>query len=220
MINEEEPMRNVLIVEDHDDTRLWWEKHISEAFPQAQGMGAATLSEAHELLEKHDFSLALVDINLPDGSGIDLVREMGRTHPDIYCVISTIFDDDAHIFSALRAGAMGYLIKEQALDRQVQQLKAVLHGQPPLSPGVARRILTHFSQQNKEPESNEALTDREKDVLRLMAKGFSRPEVAKLLGLTPNTVASYTKVIYQKLNISRRAEAVMEGVRLGLIDPY
>ena len=220
MITEGKTMRNVLIVEDHDDTRHWWEKNISEAFPQAEGMGAATLSEAHVLLEKHNFSLALVDINLPDGSGIDLVREMSRTYPDIYCVISTIFDDDTHIFSALRAGAMGYLIKEQPLDRQIQQLKAVLDGEPPLAPGVARRILTHFSRQNEESESTEALTDREKDVLQLIAKGFSRPEVAKILGLTPNTVASYTKIIYQKLNISRRAEAVMEGVRLGLIDPY
>ena len=213
-------MRKVLLVEDHDDTRRWWKIHISEAFPQAETMEAATMGEAHALLEKYDFSLALVDINLPDGSGIDLVRELGKTHPDIYCVISTIFDDDAHIFSALRAGAMGYLIKEQPLDRQIQQLRAVLHGQPPLSPSVARRILIHFSRPLEESESTEALTDREKDVLQLIAKGYSRPEVAELLGLTSNTVASYTKVIYQKLNISRRAEAVIEGVRLGLIDPY
>ncbi|GBE14149.1 MAG TPA: response regulator transcription factor [Proteobacteria bacterium] len=213
-------MRTVLVVEDHDDTRHWWEKHISEAFPKARAMSAATISEARVLLGKEEFSLALVDINLPDGSGIDLVREMGRTHPEIYCVISTIFDDDEHIFSALRAGAMGYLIKEQPLDRQIQQLRAVLHGQPPLSPSVARRILIHFSRPLEESESTEALTDREKDVLQLIAKGYSRPEVAELLGLTSNTVASYTKVIYQKLNISRRAEAVIEGVRLGLIDPY
>ncbi|NOY86747.1 MAG: response regulator transcription factor [Deltaproteobacteria bacterium] len=213
-------MQRVLVVEDHDDTRLWWEDHISEAFPEAKAMGAATLAEARALLEQHKFSLALVDINLPDGSGIDLVKEMGETHPDTYCVITTIFDDDTHIFSALKAGAMGYLIKEQPRDLQIRQLKAVLHGQPPLSPGVARRVLAHFSRSNDAPEDTEPLTDREKDVLQLIAKGFSRPEVANLLGLTPNTVASYTKVIYQKLNISRRAEAVIEGVRLGLIDPY
>ena len=213
-------IRKVLIVEDHDDTRHWWEEHISEAFPKARAMGAATIGEAQALLEKEEFSLALVDINLPDGSGIDLVREMGQTHPDVYCVISTIFDDDEHLFSALRAGAQGYLIKEQPWDQQIQQLKAVLHGQPPLSPGIARRILTHFSRRNGGQESTEALTDRERDVLQLIAKGYSRPEVAKMLGLTQNTVASYTKVIYQKLNISRRAEAVIEGIRLGLIDPY
>ncbi|MFV1956934.1 MAG: response regulator, partial [bacterium] len=130
-------MKSVLIVEDHDDTRQWWEVHITEAFPEAEAMGAVTLEEARTLLKNHTFALALVDINLPDGSGIDLVREMGETHPETYCVITTIFDDDTHVFSALQAGAKGYLIKDQPRDSQIQQLKAVLHGQPPLSPGVA-----------------------------------------------------------------------------------
>lgn len=213
-------MKTVLIVEDHEDTRLWWEEHISEAFPETAAVGVFTLEEARTHLAKQSFALALVDINLPDGSGIDLVREIVKDHPDTYCVITTIFDDDTHIFSALQAGAMGYLIKEQPLEHQVQQLKSVLHGQPPLSPGVARRILQYFSLQNKRPDASETLTDRENDVLQLIAKGFSRPEVARLLGLTTNTVASYTKVIYQKLNVSSRAEAVYEGLRLGLIDPY
>ncbi len=213
-------MRLILVVEDHDDTRRWWEEHVTDAFPDATAMGAITLQEARTLLRDHAFALALVDINLPDGSGIDLVREIVKDHPDTYCVITTIFDDDAHIFSALQAGVMGYLIKEQPLEHQVQQLKSALHGQPPLSPGVARRILQYFSLQNKKPDTSETLTDRENDVLQLIAKGFSRPEVARLLGLTTNTIASYTKVIYQKLNVSSRAEAVYEGLRLGLIDPY
>jgi len=213
-------MNSVLIVEDHDDTRRWWEEHITEAFPEAEAVSAATLEEARACLADQAFALALVDINLPDGSGIDLVREMGETHPGTYCVITTIFNDDTHVFSALQAGAKGYLIKDQPRDSQIQQLKAVLHGQPPLSPGVARRILEHFSLHKKQSEDSEALTPRENDVLQLIAKGFSRPEVAKLLGLTTNTVASYTKVIYQKLNVSSRAEAVYEGLRLGLIDPY
>ncbi len=213
-------MKTVLIVEDHDDTRQWWEENITQAFPGASTTGAVTLEEARTLLKNRTFALALVDINLPDGSGIDLVREMGETHPETYCVITTIFDDDIHIFSALQAGAKGYLIKDQPRDSQIQQLKAVLHGQPPLSPGVARRILEHFSLHKQQSKDSEALTPRENDVLQLIAKGFSRPEVAKLLGLTTNTVASYTKVIYQKLNVSSRAEAVYEGLRLGLIDPY
>ncbi|MDF1581411.1 MAG: response regulator transcription factor [Desulfuromonadales bacterium] len=213
-------MKSVLIVEDHDDTRTWWRKHISEAFPEAQAQTAATLEEAREHLKNGRFALALVDINLPDGSGIDLVRELTVAHAETYCVITTIFDDDTHIFSALQAGAKGYLIKEQPLDQQIEQLRAVILGQPPLSPGIARRILAHFSRQMQHLQDTEALTPRENDVLQLIAKGFSRPEVARLLGLTTNTVASYTKIIYQKLNVSSRAEAVYEGLRLGLIDPY
>ncbi|WP_020675003.1 response regulator [Geopsychrobacter electrodiphilus] len=213
-------MKSVLIVEDHDDTRAWWLEHISEAFPEAQALGAVTLKEARKHLKSNSYCLALVDINLPDGSGIDLVREIAVSHPRTYTVITTIFDDDTHIFSALQAGAKGYLIKEQLLCEQVDQLKAVLQGQPPLSPGIARRILAYFSRLGQKAEETEALTTRENEVLQLIAKGFSRPEVARLLGLTTNTVAGYTKIIYQKLNVSSRAEAVYEGLRLGLIDPF
>ncbi len=213
-------MKTVLIVEDHNETRNWWTENIGKAFQEAVATGASTLEEARAQLAEQTFALALVDINLPDGSGIDLVRDMGTSCPETYCVITTIFDDDAHIFTALQAGARGYLIKDQPRKTQIQQLRAVLEGQPPLSPGVARRILEYFSLNEKGTEEYEPLTPRENDVLQLIAKGFSRPEVAKLLGLTTNTVASYTKTIYQKLNVSSRAEAVYEGLRLGLIDPY
>lgn len=213
-------MKPVLVVEDHDDTRSWWLEHISDAFPQAEARGAVTLEEARALLANGRFSLALIDINLPDGSGIDLVREIALSPADTHCVITTIFDDDAHIFAALQAGAKGYLIKEQPLPQQIEQLRSVFEGEPPLSPGIARRILAYFSRQGQASSETEALTPRENEVLQLIAKGFSRPEVARLLGLTTNTVAGYTKIIYQKLNVSSRAEAVYEGLRLGLIDLF
>jgi len=214
-------MGTALVLEDHDDTRTWWTRHLSDAFPGIVVSGASSLSEARTLLRGEDFSLALIDINLPDGSGIEIVREILRKSPATYCIISTIFDDDEHIFTALRAGARGFLTKDQPRDLQIEQLRKVVRGEPPLSPGVARRILDFFSSGPKpDPEPpGERLTQRERDVLQLIAKGFSRPEAAEILGLTPNTVASYTKVIYQKLNVSRRAEAVVEALRLGLIEP-
>ncbi len=213
-------METALILEDHDDTRRWWTRHIADAFPGVEAVGVTSLSEARAALRERRFSLALIDINLPDGSGIDIVREIRQKTPDTYCVISTIFDDDGHIFAALRAGAQGFLTKDQPRDRQIEQLQKVVRGEPPLSPGVAHRILTFFSIPQKDPDaSTEKLTQRESDVLQLIAKGFSRPEAAEILGLSPNTVASYTKVIYQKLNVSRRAEAVVEAIRLGLIEP-
>jgi len=211
-------MRTVLIVEDHKDTREWWMENISSAFPGTVAVSAVTLREAREKCAVQHFSLALVDINLPDGSGLDLVRELVLQHPDTYIVMSTIFDDDHHLFSALRAGANGYLVKDQPRDSQIEMLRDIVNGQPPISPGVARRILRYFSDQKveKRPDAQH-LTGREQEVLRLIAKGYSRPEVADLMGLTVNTVSSYTKVIYQKLNVSRRAEAVIEALRLGLI---
>jgi len=217
-------MQYALIVEDHDETRNWWVQELPRLFPGIKADAVATLSRAHERLQQRNYWLAIVDINLPDGSGVDLIAELTSDYPDTVCVVNTIFDDDHHVFSALRAGAQGYLVKDQPHDRQLCQLKEILHGQPPLSPGVARRILRYLSERpgdapppaDGEP-ADSRLTERETEVLRLIAKGYSRPEVARMLGLSLNTVATYTKSIYQKLNISRRAEAVVEAVRLGLI---
>ncbi len=193
-------------------------KNIFSAFPDAVPESAVTLREAREKCARNHFLLALVDINLPDGNGLELVNELVLQQPETYIVMSTIFDDDHHVFSALRAGANGYLIKDQPRDSQIEMLRDIVNGQPPISPGVARRILRYFAEQKVEQKpATQQLTGREQEVLRLIAKGYSRPEVADLMGLTTNTVSSYTKVIYQKLNVSRRAEAVIEAIRLGLI---
>ena len=203
-------MYSVLVVEDHDDCRMWWEGHISDIFPKVSVSAVATLAEARELLNHRQFTLVILDINLPDGSGIDLLQEITLNYPEIYSVICSIYDDDNHIFSSLRAGAKGYLLKDQPREKQLVQLKEIVHGQPPLSPGVARRILGYFSEgkmaEHETRKHSTHLSDRESEVLTLIAKGYSRPEVTKLMGITLNTVSGYTKAIYQKLNISNRAD--------------
>ena len=215
-------MHNVLVVEDHDDSRIWWQQHLADVFPGIQITSASTLSDAKQLLQQNQFTLGILDINLPDGSGIDLLEEISLKFPEMYIVICSIYDDDKHIFAALRAGAKGYLLKDQPRELQLEQLKDIVFGKPPLSPGVARRILDYFSTEGKISQTHSShmaqLSHREKEVLTLIAKGYSRPEVAELLGITLNTVSGYTKAIYQKLNISNRAEAVIEAEKLGLID--
>ncbi|MDF1578452.1 MAG: response regulator transcription factor [Desulfobulbales bacterium] len=215
-------MQSILVVEDHTDQRKWWLENLGEVFPETEVVAVSSLSEARECLRGRPFTMAILDINLPDGSGIDLLREISMNSPDTYGVICSIYDDDKHIFSALRAGAKGYLIKDQPRQQQLKQLKEIVSGQPPLSPGVVRRILEYFSrgerQHLKDDSGAARLTDREKEILTLLAKGYSRPEAANILGLTLNTVSGYTKTIYQKLNISNRAEAVIEALKLGLID--
>ena len=217
-------MKRCLVVEDHAHTRQWWLAELPGIFPGCVVRAVSTVAGARRLLRQERFSLAIVDIKLPDGSGVDLIGEICRRHPDTMCVVNSIFDDDQHVFAALRAGAQGYLTKDEPRDSQAEQLRRIVHGQPPLSPGIARRILRHFARQGESrgagpvaDGSAHDLTEREVDVLRLIAKGYSRPEVAELLGLSVNTVATYTKSIYRKLDISRRAEAVVEAVRLGLI---
>lgn len=211
-------MQKVLILEDHEDTREWWRDVLPTTFPGVSTMEATTIAEGMRLLEKNELWLAIIDIELPDGSGIEFIERLRDRQPDAWRVICTIYQDDVHVFAALRAGAQGYLVKDDPRPMQLSRLREILDGQPPLSPGIAQRILGFFEAPGTS-RSSEELTERERDVLRLVAKGYSRPEAAEILGLSINTISSHCKQIYRKLEISSRAEAVVEAIRLGLIDP-
>lgn len=210
-------MRHILVLEDHADTRQWLVTLLKEAFPGDEVMEAANIAQAQKLCAVHNFELALIDIGLPDGSGIELVQEVYNRTPNTYCVMATIHDDDRHLFPALQAGAQGYLLKDQPRDRLLQQLQGILRGEPPLSPSIARRVLEHF-QNDRRPVPDLNLSDRERDVLTIIAKGYTRNETAQMLGISANTVAGYLKQVYRKLNVSTRAEAVLEAARHGLVD--
>jgi DNA-binding NarL/FixJ family response regulator len=214
-------MRSALILEDHDEPRQWLIKLVQEAFPGIETEAAATLAQARVHVAKKEFDLALVDINLPDGSGTELVSELRQSRARTYVVMATIFDDDRHLLPALRAGAQGYLLKDQPRERLLSQLIGISSGQPPLSPSAARRILRHVQQQPPvvDTTAESTLTERETEALNLLARGFNRNEIATAMGITVNTVAGYTKSIYTKLDVSSRAEATLAAVRLGLIDP-
>ncbi len=189
-----------------------------EALDGITVLEAETIGAAKVILEDNIINLALLDINLPDGSGIDLARDITATSNDTYIVMTTIFDDDKHLFAALKAGAKGYLLKEQPREQLIQRIQGILKGEPPLSPSIARRILTYFQDaQAEKPES--CLSKREEEVLTLAAKGYKTKEISKMLEISLNTSAGYLKSIYRKLNISSRAEATLEATKLGLVKP-
>lgn len=208
-------MRRVLIVEDHLETRDWLRSIVEEAFDKPVVHEAGTLEQTYLLLSEHTPSLALIDLSLPDGNGLDIVLHLQRQCSETLLVVTTIFDDDRHLFNALRAGASGYLLKDQPKSALVDSLSGILSGRPPLSPAIARRILRHF-QQEKVPVQT-PLSEREEEVLLLLVKGFGRSEIAELLQVSVNTAASHIKSIYRKLNVSGRAEATMQAVKLGLV---
>lgn len=210
-------MKNGLIVEDLPDAREWLTVAMAEAFPGISIETAASLSEARKELAIQTPDLALIDIGLPDGSGIDLIDELNRAHPDVMSIVTSVFDDDTHLFAALGAGAAGYLLKDQSRHELTSMLKKIVDGQPPLSPSIARRLLGFFGP--RETDTGVHLTARERDVLGLIAKGYSTPKVAEFLEISKHTAAGYVKTIYSKLNISSRAEAAMEASRLGIITP-
>ncbi|MDB2407087.1 response regulator transcription factor [Jannaschia sp.] len=207
-------MRSAVLVEDLPDTRDWLRALILRAFPDCDLQCAATLQEGREALSVAP-DLLIVDLNLPDGNGVTLLREVKAQSPETLCVVATIMSDDATIVGALSAGADGYLLKETATDMLVHQLRQMAQGVPALSPAIARRIMEHFRLTGP-VEIDAQLTQRERDVLALIGRGLRTAEVAGELGLAQTTVAGYIKTIYRKLGISSRAEAAWHATRMGL----
>ncbi len=215
-------MKTILLLEDLPEIRVWLRKLVLQVFPGAVISESARVQDAIELVKSVKFELALIDLGLPDGSGVDVVTQLRDTQPDAQSVVVTIHDDDEHLFPALQAGAFGYILKEQARELITEQLQRISQGEPPLSPSIARRVMAYFSAKAKPAASmansmpNVSLTDRESEVLLRVAKGYTLPEIGVQLGLSRHTIADYVKQIYRKLNVSSRAEAALEAQRLGL----
>jgi DNA-binding NarL/FixJ family response regulator len=205
-----------LIVEDQPDAMDWLAATIERAFPAATVDRADTLAQGRQALHEHLPDIALVDLGLPDGSGVDLIREITDRGAGTITIVTTIFADDAHLFAALAAGAQGYVLKSESRDELATMLADIVAGRPPLSPAIARRLLGHFRQ---ESAGEVALSEREREILTLLAKGLTVSRAAEMLGVTRNTAAGYAKSVYRKLNITTRAEAALEAARRGLVRP-
>ncbi len=210
-------MQTAFILEDIKEIRQWLVDVLTSTFDNISVAEAGTIAQARDEIAQQKFDLAIIDLSLPDGSGIEILQAISATSPTTFCVVATIYDDDEHLFPALQAGARGYLLKEQSKEQIASLLKGIIHDAPPLSPSISRRLLQHFNRPM--PSEEENLTAREKDVLILISKGIKLDDVANMLGITRNTAAGYVKNIYRKLNISSRAEATLTAARLGLINP-
>lgn len=213
----------ILIVDDHHSARAWLERALRSAFPQAEITTAADAAGARQALSQDVAKLpelALIDLGLPDGDGTSLIALLKQRAPGAMAIVSTMFDDDGHLFPALRAGAQGYVLKDEPQASLVQLLQGIASGQPPLSASIARRMLMHFSAPPPAPQptaAQEHLTERENETLRLIAKGYSVPKIAELLGISKHTVAGYVRDVYRKLSVSSRAEATVAAAQRGLI---
>ncbi|PCI79693.1 MAG: DNA-binding response regulator [SAR86 cluster bacterium] len=215
---------SVLIVEDHHDAIEVLKTVAASAFNQPDIVTASTLSQGLEILKSRIFDMALLDLGLPDGSGIELVKYIGAHHPGSLIVVTTIFDDEEHLFDALRSGACGYLLKGHSPDELQNYLVDAVSGRPALSPKIAQSMLGFFRQSGAAIDSNqfepsEPLTKRETEILVLIAKGCGVREVSDLLEISPNTVSHHIKNLYSKLNIHNRAEATAAAVQLKIFIP-
>ncbi|HEU4457903.1 MAG TPA: response regulator transcription factor [Methylibium sp.] len=216
-------MTRILLLEDLPEIRVWLKALAVQVFPQAEVTETARVQDARQAIASQKFDLALVDLGLPDGSGVEVVAALRDTQPEAQSVVVTIHDDDDHLFPALQAGAFGYLLKEQSREQLGEQLKRISQGEPPLSPSIARRVIQYFAAKQRTQFREKSplmpgvtLTERENEVLLRVAKGYTLPEIGVQLNLSRHTIADYVKQIYRKLNVSSRAEVALEAQRLGL----
>lgn len=209
-------MKSVLILEDVSETLHWLGEIAAEAFPGCEVTSVSSVRDALAAMDRQTFDLAMIDLRLPDGSGLDVLRRLQADFPDTVCIVTTAMADDSSIVGALSAGASGYLLKEQMRSGIIRQLQQIDEGVPALSPSIARRIMEHFRRTGPAVGETGNLTARELEVLTLIGRGMRNAEVAAELNLSENTVSGYIKSIYRKLGISSRAEASWHAAQLGL----
>jgi len=214
----------ILLVDDDEAFR----ESVCAAIARDAGMTLAAqvgnALRAREAIARGQFDVALVDLGLPDGNGIDLIREIARSRPDVDVMVVTVFGDEAHVLASIEAGATGYLLKRSLADTLGATVRELRAGGSPISPVIARQLLQRFKQgataraaQAVAVVDDGGLSEREREVLLFIAKGFTVGEIATMLHLSAHTVATHVKHIYRKLAVHSRTEAVFEAGRMGLL---
>lgn len=219
----------VLVVEDDGPTQQRLVRLLEELMGANGDMAVVdTIAEAKAIVPIFQPRLALVDIGLPDGNGVELIGWVENRHPGTTTVAISAWGHEETVLAALRAGAVGYLMKERDDVELRAALQSIRHGGALIDPLVARRILAYVPSMSKEPtapptssveapRADIALSDRESEILQFVARGFSNREIADLTGLSRFTIEGYTKGIYRKLAVSSRTAAVFEAKSMGLL---
>ena len=218
----------VLVVEDEPGfLKRFCDAIVAEPALRLVG-SATTVVGACALVDSLSPDVVLVDLGLPDGNGIDVIRHAVAGHSTRDVIVVTMFGDDANVIDSIRAGATGYLLKDALPADIAVSILQVRAGGSLISPAVARLVLKSFRAVNdvqhvqsipriETIQRPSGLSDREKEILRLVAKGLSFKEVGAILSISPNTVITHVKRIYQRLAVHSRGEAVYEANQMGLL---
>ncbi len=215
--------RTALVVEDIETANHWMVDRLREIFPHIQVDQAFCLKQANQYLKVNaGYDIALIDLGLPDGDGLEIIEYCTQHSPQTITVVVTIFEDDQHLFKAIQQGAQGYLLKDMDESSFAQHLLQIAQGESVLSPLFTKKLMQYMRQigQNSVTKSLPIilpLTRREKEVLTCISRGLSVNDTAQQLAISVHTVSSYIKEIYRKLNISSRAEAVVIALQYGLV---
>ena len=196
-------------------------RRILESDDEISVLGSAHNGiEALEQIEKAKPDLVLMDLKMPDMNGVIATRKIREKHPDISILILTTFDDDEWLFDAIRSGASGYLLKDRPRGELISAIKGTVRGGSYVDPAVAGKLLNNIVQNipQRTPSVDISLSDRELEVLRLLAMGLSNADISKRLYLSEGTVRNYASGIFSKLNVSDRTQAVVVALREGLVN--
>jgi DNA-binding NarL/FixJ family response regulator len=181
---------------------------------------ANSAATGNMLIAKGGYDVLLCDLGLPDGSGIDLIRASTKAHPTSDIIVVTIFANQSRVIDSIKAGAKGYLLKDDQLENCAEAIREIRRGGSPISPIIARQLLHRMLPDPAVPPMSEPLSGREAEVLNLLARGFSYAEIAELLALKGSSVGTYVKRIYKKLEVNSRSEAVFEAGNRGIINVH
>lgn len=216
-------IQTALILEDIVEVNAWIKQMLLETFEGIRIQQAYSLDEAKHLLMSQHYDLALIDLSLPDGKGIEVIDWLVQYSAETISVVVTIFEDDQYLFEAISHGAKGYLLKDLEPIIFKKHLENLIAGLYAFSPNMTQKLLNYVKTQEQLNQKKQqlieslALTNREKQVLIHIAKGQQVSEIAYELGLSSHTVSGYVKEIYRKLQISSRAEAALLAKQYGLI---
>jgi len=208
----------VLIVDDHPLFRKGI-RALLETMPVITLVGEAKSGqEAVEMALAHQPDIVLMDLQMPGGSGLAATRELNRSSPNIRILVVTLFEDNDSIFAALRAGAHGYILKDADEEEMMRAIRAVGEGEAIFSPAIATRLIDYFAtaQQQLPQELFPELTEREREILRLIARGESNAAIAEQLIISLKTVRNHVSSIYSKLQVADRAQAALRARDAGL----
>jgi DNA-binding NarL/FixJ family response regulator len=211
----------VIIADDHAVVREGT-RHILDHEPDMEVVGeAADGVQAVALVDELKPDVAIVDISMPTMGGIEATEKIKASRPGTAVLVLTSYDDDRYVFALLAAGAAGYLLKDVPSAEVVRAVRSVHAGEPALHPAIAKKVLARFAEEarQREPahEDDELLTSRERDVLRLAACGLGNARIADRLSISLRTVQSHLTQIFNKLGVGSRTEAVITGLRRGLL---
>lgn len=208
----------VLIADDHPLFRKGM-RSLLETMTDITLVGEAKSGrEAVELATVHQPDLVLMDLQMPEGSGLAATRELSKISPTIRILVVTLFEDDDSIFTALRAGAHGYILKDADEEEMMRAIRAVGKGEAIFSPAIATRLMDYFAATSQQvpQEVFPELTEREREILTLIARGESNAAIAEQLMISLKTVRNHVSNIYNKLQVADRAQAVIRARDAGL----